>query len=71
MSVLNYGLQNCALQRSEDDGKFKSATSMTQIRELISKKPELKDKWVMSIEPVQSLVRNRFARLKLKDKTLW
>ena len=46
MSLLNLGLQNCALERGTDDGKFFSANSMAQIWDLVSKKPELKDKWV-------------------------
>lgn len=68
MSIINLGLQNCALERQNEDGAFKSASIMSQIRELISKNPELKDKWVTFIEPVQSIIQSRFTRLSLKDK---
>lgn len=68
MSIINLGLQNCALERQNGDGAFKSASSMSQVRELISKNPELKEKWVTFIEPVQSIIQSRFTRLSLKDK---
>jgi len=67
MSILNLGLQNCALERA-DDASFKSVNSMSQRRELIGKKPELRGKWVDVIEPVQAVVQTRFSRLSLKGK---
>ncbi|WAQ96968.1 hypothetical protein MAR_029658 [Mya arenaria] len=69
MSILNLGLQNCALERADDDGVFKSCSSMNSIRELVGKKPELKDKWVSSVEPIQRVVQNRFSRLSLKGNS--
>ncbi|XP_053389758.1 uncharacterized protein LOC128552728 [Mercenaria mercenaria] len=67
MSILNLGLQNCALERGDDDAKFKSCNSMAQIREHVGKHPDLKPVWEASIGPVQKKVEERFQRLKLKD----
>ena len=71
MSILNLGLQNVALQRkaTDDDSEaqFKRCNSMADLRELAKKKPQLKNTWLESVESVQSLVRNRFLRLKLKE----
>ncbi|XP_052798704.1 uncharacterized protein LOC128230468 isoform X1 [Mya arenaria] len=68
MSILNIGLQNCALERRDDDGAFKSVNSMSQVREVIGKRPDLKEAWVSNIEPCQAVVQNRFARLTLKGE---
>ena len=72
MSLLNVALQNCALQRSasdeETERQLKKCNSMAAIRSLATNKPGLKQKWLESVEPVQSLVRNRFMRLKLKEE---
>ena len=74
MSLLNLGLQNCALQRESCDDAMekllKKCGSMSDIRIEAAKKPELRDAFQQSIEPVQSLIRNRFARLKLKDEAV-
>ncbi|XP_052286545.1 uncharacterized protein LOC127882125 isoform X2 [Dreissena polymorpha] len=71
MSVLNIALQNCSLEREkladEHEKEFQKCNSMAQLREVAAKKPEVKVKWRESIEPVQSTIRNRFLRLKLKD----
>jgi hypothetical protein len=64
MSILNIGL---ALERYPDNDNFKSCNSKAQIRESISKHPELEESWKRSIGPVQKLVEERFRRLKLKD----
>lgn len=64
MSILNLGLQNCALERENTDDVFKSCNSMSDIRSAVSKKPELEEKWVSSIEPVQRVVQNRFEILR-------
>lgn len=72
MSLLNLGLQNCSLERERLNDDFehllKKCGSMADIRAEASKKPELKAAFKESVEPVQSLIRNRFARLKLKEK---
>ena len=68
MRILNLGLQNCALERNPDDDLFSRANSMSQIRDLVFKSPELKQKWVSSIEPVQALIEGRFRRLSLKGE---
>lgn len=72
MSILNLALQNCSLERckldEETEKEFHKCGSMTQLREVAAKKPELRTKWQESIEPVQSTIRNRFLRLKLKDE---
>lgn len=73
MSILNLGLQNCALERNateEDPDKFKGYNSMAAIRSAIDKKPELKEPWQMSVQPVQQLIEKRFERLKLKDNPI-
>ena len=70
MSVLNIGLQNCCLEREESSAdierQLKKFGSMKEIREKAS--TEVKQSYVESVEPVQNIVRNRFARLKLKDE---
>ena len=68
MSILNLGLQNCALERGPDENAFKNCNSMSQIRDIVTKKPELKDQWVRSLEPVQATIANRFRRLSLKSE---
>ncbi|CAG2208657.1 unnamed protein product [Mytilus edulis] len=72
MSLLNLGLQNCALERERSDDAteklLKRCGSMADIRTEAEKKPELKGAYKESVEPVQSLIRNRFSRLKLKDQ---
>jgi hypothetical protein len=71
MSVLNLGLQNVSLERQpvskEVEAKLKSCNSMSGIRQVAEGKDDIKAGWAESIEPVQSVVRNRFSRLKLKD----
>ena len=71
MSILNLGLQNCALERSKSDDDaevlFKRCGSMADLRAKAVTNTDLKEKWKESLEPVQSCVRNRFLRLKLKD----
>ena len=71
-SILNLGLQNCALSRTEADEvtgtKLKQCGSMAAIRTLAVKQPDVKQKWKESIEPVQALLRSRFERLALKDE---
>ncbi|XP_045187636.1 uncharacterized protein LOC123545380 [Mercenaria mercenaria] len=72
MSVLNLALQNCSLERvrmsEEAEKEFQKCDSMAQLREMAAKKSEVKTQWQESIEPVQSTIRNRFLRLKLKDE---
>ena len=72
MSILNVGLQNDALERSSCsdavEQKLRQCNSMSDIRTAASKQPDLRVAWVDSVEPVQSLLRNRFTRLKLKDE---
>lgn len=36
----------------------------------LRKHPELREKWTESIEPVQSVIRNRFQKLSLKDEPM-
>lgn len=72
MSILNLGLQNCALERPRSDEatevEFKRHRSMAELRALMDKKPELRAKWNEVIQPVQSTIRHRFERLRLKDE---
>lgn len=71
MSILNLALQNVALERKESTEKMnkvlKSCNSMADVRNLAEKTPEVKTAWIESVEPVASVLRNRFLRLKLKD----
>ncbi|CAC5407819.1 unnamed protein product [Mytilus coruscus] len=62
MSILNLGLQNVSLERIE----LESAVE----RILAQEKPEIKESWKESVEPVHSVVRNRLIRLKLKDEPI-
>ena len=72
LSILNIGLQNCALTREkgsdELEKKLKSCTSMAAVRELGQKDPDVKEQWETTIEPVRRIVENRFRRLTLKDE---
>ena len=72
MSILNVGLQNVALERSSCsdavEQKLRRCNSMANIRTAATKQPDLREAWVESVEPVLSLIRNRFTRLKLKDE---
>ena len=72
MSILNLGLQNCALERQKCDdateSTLKKCGSMKEIRVAASKHPELQQAYSESVEPVQATIRNRFARLKLKEE---
>ena len=74
MSVLNLGLQNCSLERvqcdDESESNFKKCGSMAEIRAFVQRKPEIQTQWKESVEPIQSLVRNRFMRLRLKDEPI-
>jgi hypothetical protein len=49
---------------------FRKLGSMKEIREYGQTKPEIKEKWKESVEPVQSKVMSRFMHLKLKDEAL-
>ena len=73
MAILNIGLQNVAIERrpgsQETEKLIKSkAHSMKELRKLAEDHPDLSQEWTESIEPVQSLLRNRFTRLTLKGK---
>ena len=72
MNLLNVSLQNCALSREECDEEteklLKRCNGMNDLRKLGSKKPEVREKWNQSIQPVQSLLTKRFERLRLKDE---
>lgn len=72
MSILNVGLQNVSLERQacEDhiEACLNSCNSMAAIRELGMSKAEVKPMWLEAIEPVQSVIRSRFLKLKLKDE---
>ncbi|WAR05994.1 LOW QUALITY PROTEIN: hypothetical protein MAR_021363 [Mya arenaria] len=74
MSILNYGLQNVATERQkldeETEKKLNRCNGMSSVRELLKKEPDLEPKWVESIEPIQSLIENRFMRLRLKDEPI-
>jgi hypothetical protein len=70
MSILNIGLQNCALERCKGDdaleAELRKCGSMADLRSRAALNPALKEKWQDLIEPVQSTIRNRFNRLSLK-----
>ena len=72
MSILNLGLQNCALERKalteEAEKDIKKCGSVAEIRGRAENDPDFKTNWVSTMEPVQSLVRNRFLKLQLKDR---
>lgn len=74
MSILNIGLQNCALSREkgsdEAENNLKKCNSLDSIRTLGSSNPDIKDLWEGSIEPVRRIVENRFRRLALKEEPI-
>ncbi|MES9904556.1 MAG: hypothetical protein ABW168_18000, partial [Sedimenticola sp.] len=74
MSILNVGLQNCALSRTkgseETEAQLKKCGSMDAIRKATAIKPELKEEWEMSVAPVRKVIEERFRRLSLKDEPI-
>ena len=74
MSVLNYGLQNCATEThivdEDTETLLRKCNSIADLRAMATKEPELQAKWTESVEPVHALVRNWFMRLKLKDEPI-
>ncbi len=72
MSILNLGLQCASTSRakSSDDVEttLKSCSSMAEIRKQAASNPSLKSAVADSLEPVISLVQNRFQRLSLKEE---
>jgi hypothetical protein len=73
MSLLNIGLQNCALARissdsEESEKEFKKAGSMRDLRRKAEGDAALKEKWQKCIEPVTEVLKSRFQRLALKGE---
>ena len=72
MSILNLGLQNCALEREKGDehmeNYIKKCNSMASMRKLAETNPVFKEKWQHLINPLQNLLSERFNHLALKDK---
>ncbi|KAK3109149.1 hypothetical protein FSP39_023972 [Pinctada imbricata] len=69
MSILNIGLQNCALSRQKGTEEFEKKLSRCTSQESIrAMKQEIWEEWEASLEPVKRTVENRFRRLALKDK---
>lgn len=70
MSLLNLGLQNCSSEKGvcseEMEKKLKRMGSMKEIRS--KAEPETRKAYKESVEPVQSVIQNRFGRLKLKNE---
>lgn len=65
MSILNIGLQNCALSREKASTELEYKwTSMKSIR---SKHQEIGEELETSIEPVRRTMKNRIRKLALKD----
>ncbi|XP_052781350.1 uncharacterized protein LOC128217930 [Mya arenaria] len=74
MSILNIGLQNCALSRQkstdEVENCIRKCNSMDSIRKVAVDKPEIKEQWEVAIEPLREVIENRFKRLSLKDEPI-
>ena len=74
MSILNIGLQNCATERQKmpdsEETLFKRCSSVTEVRQMADKHPNLKNEWGKSMESVQATVGDRFSRLKLKEEPI-
>lgn len=74
MSILNLALQNVALHRepmAENLEKCASDVStLSDLRGLQSTKPDFKDAYLRSMQPVIDLLNGRFARMKLKESPL-
>ena len=54
----------------EAEAMFRKCGSKAAIRQMAEDKPEVQTSRKESVEPTQSLVRNRFLRLKLKKEPL-
>ena len=52
----------------ESEAQFRRCNSMSALRERSKNIPELKQVWMEFVEPVQSLIRNRFLRLSIKSE---
>ena len=74
MSILNIGLQNCALERAAGDETIEQTigkcSSMDDIRKLSATTCDLRDAWLASVAPCISAIQGRFTRLSLKDKAI-
>ena len=74
MSILNLALQNVALQRESMPEEFEKCasdvSSLSELRNLASSKPEFKAAYLQSMQPVIDLLNGRFTRMKLKDSPL-
>ena len=74
MSILNIGLQNCALERTvgsqEDEKLLKSCGCMDDIRKTAVDHPSLKQFWHTSIEQCRRTMTQRFSRLSLKSEPI-
>lgn len=74
MSILNIGLQNCALERTagseEEEKLLKSCGSMDDIRKKAIEHPNLEQFWHTSIEQCRSTITQRFSRLCLKSEPI-
>ncbi|XP_078327779.1 uncharacterized protein LOC144623250 [Crassostrea virginica] len=69
MSILNIGLQNCALSREKGSEKFEQTLSKcTSLDNIRSKREEIREEWEASLEPVRRTMENRFRKLALKDE---
>ncbi|XP_041378644.1 uncharacterized protein LOC121390784 [Gigantopelta aegis] len=74
MSILNIGLQNVSLEQAkssdEVEALLKKCNSVADIRTMATKNPHIKPAWLELVQPLQSLIQNRFLRLKLKEEPI-
>ena len=71
MSILNFALQSIGMMRCATknyENELKTCKSLSDIRQLSSKFPSLKDEVLDSVEPAKLLLCNLFKKLFLKDK---
>jgi hypothetical protein len=74
MSILNCSLQYVATERRKlgDDTEkmLNKCNGVSSVKDLLKTYPDILPKWIESVEPVQSLIENRFMRLTSKDEPI-
>ena len=71
MAVLNVGLENVSLERSQmseiQESHAKKASFMSELREQSTKHRDFKEAWMESTKPPTRIIEERFSRLKVGE----
>ena len=74
MSLINLGLQNVSLTRSECSSDMEQVlrvcNSMADVRKKAEKVHGLKDDWMQAVHPIVDILEDRMKRLALKDEPM-